>query len=166
MFLNLFKNGLMNENNKTFIFDWILLNSLAIGNAPERDEDLEYLESKRIKNILSLCSEEEFNSNKDINQKFNHLRIYLPDSRTNLLPNKTQISNAYYALDEFLKNGITFIHCYASIERSPLICILYIMFEYNMRIEDALDYVKRKHKISNPTNSQLRLLYKFKKNTI
>ena len=52
---------------------------------------------------------------------------------------------------------ITFIHCFASIERSPLLCIMYIMSTYKLSIEDALDYVRRTHIYTNPTNRQLRI---------
>ena len=40
-------------------------------------------------------------------------------------------------------------------ERSPLLCIMYVMEKYKLNVEDALDFVKRVHSESNPTNDQL-----------
>ena len=69
-------------------------------------------------------------------------------------------------MKDFLKNGVTFIHCFAAIERSPLLCILFIMDEYNLSLEEALDYLKKVHKNTNPRNNQLLLIQNFKlKNT-
>ena len=85
----------------------------------------------------------------------------MPDSHTDQLPTFVQLQKAFHALEEFIKDDITFIHCVASIERSPMLCILYVMKKYNITLENSLDYVKRMHKYTNPTNSQLKILNKF-----
>ena len=64
----------------------------------------------------------------------------------------------FYKLRDAINDDITFIHCFASVERSPLICIMYIIYKYKLSIEDALDYVRRTHKYTNPTNSQLSIV--------
>ena len=87
----------------------------------------------------------------------------MPDSRTNDLPTFKQLKEAYDILENFLNDGITFVHCYASIERSPMLCILYIMKNYKLNLEEALDYVLMKHKYTNPTNNQLSKINQFKK---
>ena len=149
----------MSENkNEKFIFNWILINKLAIGTSPIKNENLIYLSNKGVKNIIGLCSTKEASWHKNIYTKFNCERIVLPDSNKGFLPPKEDLMMAFEKLKSFLEKDITFIHCFASIERSPLLCILYIMENYNLVLEDALDYVRNAHNYTNPTNSQLNLI--------
>ena len=46
-------------------------------------------------------------------------------------------------------------------ERSPLLCIMYIMHKYNLSLEEGLDFVKRVHRNTNPTNDQLLCIANF-----
>ena len=147
------------KNN--FIFNWILQNKLAIGTCPVNREDVHFLKKNNIKNVLGLCSEKEAKWHDDIANYFLCERIILPDSNQNKLPSKKELKNAYSILKNFINKDITFIHCYASIERSPLLCILLIMEEYNLEVEESLDYIKSVHKFTNPRNNQLLLLKKF-----
>ncbi len=146
-----------------FIFDWIVSNKLAIGTSPLKEENINLLIDFKIKNIIGLCSDNEIGWHKDIDSIFKTKRIVLPDSHTKDLPKFDQLQKAFKTLEEFVENDITFIHCVASVERSPMLCILYIMKNYNISLEDALDYLKRVHKETNPTNSQLKVLNEFAK---
>lgn len=116
-----------------------------------------------MKNVLALCSSSEVEWSGNLSKNFKAKRIILPDSRTNDLPTFNQLKEAYDTLENFLKDGATFVHCQASIERSPMLCILYIMKNYNLNLEEALDYVLSKHKYTNPTNNQLSTVNQFKK---
>ena len=159
----------MNENLKLknkFIFNWVLKNKLAVGTNPGSERDINCLKNFKVQYILGLCSEEEARWHSDLEKFFNCHRIILPDSNQNKLPTNIQFSSAYETLKKFLNNGITFVHCYASIERSPLICIMLIMERYNLNLEESLDYVKRVHNLTNPRNNQLYFIknYNFKNN--
>ena len=147
--------------NDCFIFNWVLQNKLSIGTSPTKKEDIELLQKYQIKNILGLCSEKEAVWHKNLEHSFLCKRIYLPDSNQNRLPTYLEIKNAYSVMKDFLKNGITFIHCFAAIERSPLLCILFIMEEYKLSLEESLDYLKKVHKTTNPRNNQLLLIQTF-----
>jgi len=149
-----------NQKNN-FTFNWILQNKLAIGTCPIYKEDIYVLKKNNVKNVLGLCSEEEAKWHKDIANNFFCKRIILPDSNKNILPTNEEIKNAYTTLKELICKDITFIHCFAAIERSPLLCILLIMEEYNLEMEESLDYVKRVHKLTNPRNNQLLLIQNF-----
>ena len=46
-------------------------------------------------------------------------------------------------------------------ERSPLLCIMFIMDKYKLNLEEALDFVKRVHNNTNPTNDQLSCIKNF-----
>ena len=148
----------INRNN--FIFNWILKNKLAIGTSPLSDEDLNFLTTKKVKNIIGFCSNKEIEWHKKIYVNFNCERIVLPDSRTKLLPKKDDLKEAFTKLRDAVNKDITFVHCFASIERSPLICVMYIMHKYNLSVVESLDYVKSVHSYANPTNKQLELIGK------
>lgn len=152
----------MNKKKYKFIFNWILINKLAIGNSPKEEENVSFLKNNGVKNVLALCSDSEIEWTSNLSKIFRAKRIVLPDSKTKELPNFDQLKEAYDTLENFLNDGVTFIHCYASIERSPMLCTLYIMKAYKLNLEQALDYVLRKHKYTNPTNKQLSNLNKFK----
>ena len=148
----------MNKHKEKFIFNWILTNKLAVGSSPTDNENLVFLLNKNVKNILCLCSIEESNWHENIKKHFNCERIFLPDSREGKLPTKKDLLYAFAKLKEAVKKDITFVHCFASIERSPLLCIMYIMSSFKLDIEEALDYVRRKHIFTNPTNKQICLV--------
>tara|TARA_Y100000589_G_scaffold6946_1_gene5935 strand:+ start:528 stop:1067 length:540 start_codon:yes stop_codon:yes gene_type:complete len=156
IYLKSLKNGLMNNTSDyKFIFNWILINKLAVGTSPLKESDIEFLKKKKVKNILGLCSEEEIKWNEKINNDFSCFRIVLPDSNKKMLPTNEQLNTAFNLLKDLVGNDITFIHCVASMERSPLLCIMYVMEKYNISLEEALDFVKRVHSNTNPTNDQL-----------
>ena len=144
-----------NTSDYKFIFNWILINKLAVGTSPLKESDIEFLKKKKVKNILGLCSEEEIKWNEKINNDFSCFRIVLPDSNKKILPTNEQLNTAFNLLKDLVGNDITFIHCVASMERSPLLCIMYVMEKYNISLEEALDFVKRVHSNTNPTNDQL-----------
>ncbi len=148
-----------------FIFNWILRNKLAIGTSPMNNNDVILLKKNKVKNILCLCSEEESKWHSGLENIFLCNRVILPDSNQKKLPTHKQIDNAYKILKKLVKNNITFVHCFASIERSPLLCILFIMDNYNLNLEESLDYVKRVHNLTNPRNKQLFLVKKYFSNS-
>ena len=147
-----------------FIFNWVLINKLAVGTSPLNQDNISFLKNKGINNILGLCLESEVGWAENISKNFCCERIFIPDSKSEALPNFKDLSKIFNTLTEFLENGATFVHCFASVERSPLICILYVMQKFNLELEDALDYVLRKHDSTNPTNTQLKVINEFRKN--
>ena len=159
----------MNKNKdlkNNFIFNWVLKKKLAIGTSPYKTEDIILLKNNKVKNILGLCSEIEARWHKDLEKNFFCKRVILPDSNQQKLPSEKQIHNAYSILNNLVENDTTFIHCFASVERSPLLCIMFVMKNFNLDLEEALDYVKKVHNSTNPRNNQLFLLRKLdKKNT-
>ena len=119
------------------------------------------LKEYKVKNIIGLCSDKEIKWHENINKCFSCERIVLPDSNTKKLPDSNNLEIAFSSLIKAVNKNITFIHCFASIERSPLLCVMFIMEKYKLNLEDALDYVKRVHSFTNPTNKQLTLIKKY-----
>ena len=158
----------MNDNTRLkdkFIFNWVLRNKLAVGTSPMNNKDLTLLKKNNVKNILCLCNEDESKWHSELEISFSCHRFILPDSNKKKLPTILEIDNAYKILENLVKNNITFVHCFASIERSPLLCIMFIMNNYNLNLEDSLDYVKRVHHLTNPRNKQLFLIKKYFSNS-
>ena len=158
----------MNDNSKLekkFIFNWVLKNKLAVGTSPMDIKDIVFLENKKVKNVLCLCSEEESKWHLNLENSFLCNRVVLPDSNQKRLPSNIEIDKAYKIFKKLIKNNITFVHCFASIERSPLLCIMFMMDNYNLNLEESLDYVKRVHPLTNPRNKQLFLIEKYFSNS-
>ena len=154
----------MNKNSESkdnFIFNWVFKNKLAIGTSPTKQEDINLLKKFKIKNVLALCSEKEIMWHENLEYDFSCKRVVLPDSNKNKLPSKDELNVAYNTLKNFVNNNNTFIHCFASMERSPLLCIMLIMDTYNLDLEESLDYLKRVHSYTNPRNNQLLLIKNF-----
>ncbi len=141
-----------------FRFDWLLANELAIGTAPKRDSNVKRLLDEGIKSILCLCSLEEVPFNENITNNFSVKRIVLPDHRAKRMPEPLELKNALDALSDLRKSGPVFVHCLAAMERSPLVCLGWLIREHSMSVEDALDYMMQAHPGTNPMPGQLALL--------
>lgn len=142
-----------------FIFDWVLVNNLAIGSIPESDKDLNTLVKLGIKSVLNLCCEDEGNiSNIQKNKNLSIVRYTLPDHKADYDLRKENVYQALEILNSLFKNGPVFVHCYASVERSPLICIAWLMLNKSMSFINALDYLKEVHIQTNPLDKQLAVL--------
>ena len=129
----------MNENEiYKFKFNWILINKLAIGTSPLKKENLEFLDIKGIKNILGLCSNSEVEWHSEVKRNFSSKRIFLPDSKSEIKLTYENFIIAYDHLKKYVNQGSTFVHCFASIERSPILIIFYLMKNYKMELEDSV----------------------------
>ncbi len=141
-----------------FTVDWVLINELAVGKGPKTSDDLIYLKELNINSILSLCSEDECKPVSEMDKKFCCKRIILPDHKAKRNPTIEEIYYALDALDNLISKGPTFVHCVASIERSPLICMAYLIKKCNLTPLEALDYLMEVHPISNPLPGQFAIL--------
>ena len=135
-----------------------MINKLAVGNAPHNESNIELLKQKGIKSVLSLCSEEEISNHQNINNIFRCERIVLPDHKS---INKLTLNDLLKTLDTLsllLENGATFVHCHASIERSPLVCIAWLVHKEKIKPEFALKHLMNIHPLTCPLSDQLNLL--------
>ena len=146
----------------SFSIDWVLINELAVGKGPKTSDDLAELKKLNINSILSLCSEDECKPAPEMEKIFCCKRIILPDHKARRDPNIEEINIALEALNYLISKGPTFVHCVASIERSPLICMSYLIKKCNLTPLEALDYLMEVHPISNPLPGQFAILKKLK----
>ena len=123
----------MNNIRKShFKFDWVLVDDIAIGTVPTKLIHLEKLKKEGIKGVLNLCGEEEAKCIDNLNDSFAFKRVILPDHRQKKLLTKDNIISALNELEKLNKLGPTFIHCLASMERSPIICMAWLMKKNEM----------------------------------
>ena len=143
-----------------FKCDCVLNKELYIGRAPINIKHLEILENEGIKSILSLCRKEEANIPLLIEEKFKHSRVVLNDHKTGKLPEINDLIFATEEINKLKRFGPVFVHCKMSIERSPLVCIAFLMRFHELSLENALNYLMQVHRETNPLSEQLNLLNK------
>ena len=125
---------------KRFKLDWVLSNELAVGPAPLKKSHFEYLANKKIKSIL------------------NFKRYTLPDHKVNKEIEIYEIKEIIKIIESLKSAGGVYIHCFAGVERSPLICMAWLISKHKLSPQRALDYLMEVHKGSNPLPSQYKLL--------
>ena len=146
------------ESKEVFTFNWVLVNRLAMGSAPKSEGNIKMLKSQNINSILSLCSEEEVGSSLNLGKLFITKRYILPDHKSGRMPKLEELEKALSYLEDLLKNGPVYVHCVAAMERSPLICMSWLVKKHNISPTEALDYMMQIHKGTSPLPGQLSLL--------
>ena len=146
--------------SRYFQVDWVLIDAIAIGPAPRHSRHLDRLHELGIKGILSLCSVAEAIPPQGLSDFFVTRRFVLPDHRAGRLPRIDELRDALTHLDELSSLGPVFVHCVAAVERSPLVCLAWLMRQHQMTPERALDYLMQQHPGTNPLPGQLALLHK------
>jgi hypothetical protein len=157
----------MHPENAVQVFgfrpDWVLVHELSVGTAPRAKWHLDRLSCDGIKAILSLCSEQEAPPPADLASRFASKRVVLPDHRSNRLPELSELEAALAALAELRRHGPVYVHCVAGIERSPLVCVGWLMRQHRLTLQRSLDYLMQVHAGTNPLPSQLALLNKLQR---
>jgi protein-tyrosine phosphatase len=145
---------------KRFKIDWVLVDELAIGPAPLANRHVLRLQDAGIKVILSLCEKDEVQPPSSMQELFPCHRYVLPDHRSGRLPKPSELKEALSLLAElYKKHGSVYVHCVAAMERSPLVCMAWLVQRHRLRPEQALDYLMQVHPGTNPLPGQLALLH-------
>ena len=141
-----------------FRLDWVLVNELAIGPAPRAERHLDRLGAEGVRGVLSLCSEAEAPPPPALAERFQCRRLVLPDHRAGRLPELQELQQALEELAALRRAGPVFVHCVAAMERSPLVCLGWLMRQHRLTPQRALDYLMQAHPGTNPLPGQLALL--------
>jgi len=144
-----------------FRIDWVLVQELAVGSAPRAARHIERLAEEGIGAVLSLCSVEEAPPPAGLEKAFACRRLVLPDHRTGCLPKLDQLQEALGLLAELMPQGPVYVHCVAAVERSPLLCLAWLVQQRRQTPRQALDYLMQVHPGTNPLPGQLALLESF-----
>ena len=142
-----------------FRIDWLLVDELAIGPAPRADRHLDRMTEEGIASVLSLCSEEEAPPPEGLATRFLCRRLVLPDHSFGRLPQIEELRAALEQLGQLMADGPVFVHCVAAVERSPLVCMAWLVQHHRQSPQAALDYVMQVHPGANPLPGQLKLLH-------
>ena len=143
---------------RRFKLDWVLINELAVGRAPLKKSHFEYLANKKIKSILNLCNEEEAPIDESFKSVFNFKRYTLPDHKVNKEIEIFEIKEIIKIIESLKSHGAIYVHCFAGVERSPLVCMAWLVSKHKLSPQRSLDYLMEVHKGSNPLPSQYKLL--------
>jgi hypothetical protein len=141
-----------------FRVDWVLVQELAVGPAPRAERHLHRLTEGGVTAVLSLCSEQEAPPPADLESRFACRRLVLPDHRVERLPELAELEQALAALAELQATGPVYVHCVAAMERSPLVCLAWLVRRQGLTPQRALDYLMQVHPGTNPLPGQLALL--------
>ncbi len=142
--------------SNVFKVDWVLKNKIAISSAPQCLEDIETLSKIGIKSVFTLCEEEKCYSK--ISDFFIQKIYTLPDHKIGKPPTPKQLNYCINTINELKEFQPTLVHCYAAMERSPLVCIAYLMKEKNITKQVALEYLMQVHPGTSPLPEQLDIL--------
>ena len=143
---------------KRFKFNWVLVNKIAIGSIPYSINDIDILLNNKIKTILTLCNEKEDPKIYKNDLKINIQRYEIPDHRCKTLPKIEDIEKILDLISFISKDGPVFIHCFASKERAPLVCLAWLVKKENLQPNEALAYLMHIHPGTSPLPEQLRLI--------
>ena len=142
-----------------FRIDWVLVNQLAVGPAPRTDQHLQQLADDGVRAVLSLCSPQEAPPPEGLNSRFACKRQVLPDHRSGRSPRLEELRDALGLMEQLHReNGPVFVHCVAAMERSPLVCMGWLVQQHKLSPHEALDYIMQVHPGTNPLPAQLSLL--------
>ena len=112
------------------------------------------IKNEGIKSIFSLCGDKEAPFLEELLELFSFQRYFLPDHKAGKIVTPEQILSSLKILKNLKKEGPVFIHCVASMERSPLICIAWLIKMHNLSLDEALNYMMQSHVGTNPSPLQ------------
>ena len=141
-----------------FKVNWVIKDKLAVGIAPTKEKHLIILKDNGIKSILSLCGKEEAPIPENISEYFDTYIKVLPDHKAGRIITLNEINEALDILKEAKKSGSVLVHCVYAVERSPLICMAWLVKELNLKPQEALQYMMQMHKGTNPLPEQFEVL--------
>tara|TARA_E500000331_G_C16839672_1_gene532971 strand:+ start:130 stop:591 length:462 start_codon:yes stop_codon:yes gene_type:complete len=138
--------------------NWVLIDELAVGPAPQKNSDLIFLSNIGIKSIFRVCDDHEAPMFDNIDKLFNYRQFVLPDHKAEKLPSVFELQSALTIINELRPFGPIYIHCLAGIERSPLLCMAYLICFNKLPPDQALEYLLQVHPTTNPLPGQFKLL--------
>ena len=147
-------------NTSSFKVNWVLVEELALGPSPKNKDNLKMLHSYGIKNVVSLCEPNELELITELEKQFNFISYPLPDHRYKIKPKLKDINNILDCIKENNHFGPTYVHCFAGIERSPLVCISWLIRECSFDLETSLQYIMKINPRTCPLDYQLDVLKK------
>lgn len=136
---------------------WLRTRRLAIGPMPQQPMHWLALQQQGIQSIFSCCELEEgawFPP-----QEWSQRRFPLPDHRQPDAMTNDILAGAINAAFDLYSSGVPlYLHCWAGMERSPLVAVGLLCRAESLNLFDALAQVKAQHPIAQPLIPHLILL--------
>ena len=85
----------------------------------------------------------------------------MPDHKTNKNLTLNQLNIAIDNLSLLMENKPVYVHCVASVERSPLICMAWLLKTNYLSPIESLEYMSQIHKLTNPLPGHIKILDEF-----
>jgi len=138
-------------------FVWVRSRRLAIGAFPLDPAHWAALESQGLRAVFSCCDPSEAHWSPP--EHWQRHRCPLPDHRQPHSLQAPQLLKAIQVATAMVEAGQPlYLHCWAGIERSPLLAIALQCSAWHLDLFEALAWVKRHHPAARPLNDQLLLL--------
>ena len=140
-------------------FSWILQDKLAVGPAPRDYETLQGLGFSAAVNLQEKSEGGPFTG--PIPPGFEAVQIPIEDGVVGGIPTVVQVTRSVEAVHGLLKSHKVYVHCYAGVGRSPMVCIAYLAQFEGMKLEEAIKFVSQRHYPASPNDCQLAVVSKY-----
>lgn len=140
-------------------FSWLRTRRLALGGFPQRTEQWQALEAAGIGQVFSCCDPGEGCWTPPGHWRSE--RLALPDHRGSTVVSATQLEEALDRLQAMLTAEdapALYLHCWAGMERSPLLAVGLLCRLENLPFFDALAQVRSLHRDARPITAHLVVL--------
>jgi len=140
-------------------FTWLRTRRLAVGGFPQQAEQWQALEAAGIGQVFSCCDPSEGAWTPPGHWRSE--RLTLPDHRSKTVVTASELEEALNRLQTMLAaEGAPplYLHCWAGMERSPLLAVGLLCRLENLPFFDALAQVRSLHREARPITAHLVVL--------
>ena len=140
-------------------FSWLRTRRLALGGFPQQTEQWQALEAVGIRQVFSCCDPIE--GTWEPPEHWQRERLALPDHRSSAVVTPRQLQEALDRLERMLADNDApplYLHCWAGMERSPLLAVGLLCRLEAMPFFDALAQVRSLHPEARPITAHLVVL--------
>lgn len=136
---------------------WLRTHKLAIGPMPQTRADWSQLQHRGVRSIFSCCHPDEGPWHPP--PEWRQLCFTLPDHRHPEAMTRELLEAALNAaLEIYREDPPLYLHCWAGMERSPLLAVGLLCRTENLELFDALAQVRSAHPIARPLIAHLLIL--------
>jgi hypothetical protein len=136
---------------------WLRTRRLAIGPMPQTPHHWLALQQQGVQSIFNCCEVEECPWLPP--QEWLQRRFPLPDHRQPDAMTRTMLDQAINAALDLYNTGLPlYLHCWAGMERSPLVAIGVLCRTESLNLFEALAQVRSQHPIAKPLIPHLLIL--------
>ena len=141
-------------------FHEILEGKLFLGAMPTNAAEMQMLLSTGIDSILTVQEEYEYGESLPSMERFLWRRLPIRDWNLGGLPTIDQLETGANLLHDWIDENdrIVYVHCFAGMGRSPLVCLAYLTKWMEMSLEEGLRFLRARRPQASPTLQQLEVL--------